>query len=151
MDHHKKIVAGSLILVLFILIVSITSWYVQNEIYTGNVCSCFIPVPILIPLLAAIGLLTGTVIYYMFSPRMERKINKEPVLKLLDPAERKIVEALIRSKGETTQANIVRLTGLQKVKVFRSLEQLRRKGIIVKESNGKTNRIILTEDMKVLT
>jgi uncharacterized membrane protein len=148
MEQPKKIIASSLLIVIFVLVVSLTSWYVQIQIESGTVCSCAIPLPILIPIIASIGLLIGTVVYYMFSPRFEKKqIDKNSVLKLLDNTEQKVMNVIIDNKGEISQARIVSLTRMPKVKVFRSLEKLRVKGIIEKENLGKTNRIKLNEEM----
>ncbi len=148
MNQPKKVIAGSLLIVIFVLMVSLSSWYVQNEIYLGDVCSCAIPLPILIPVLASIGLLVGTLVYYMFSPSFEKApVCKESILKLLDPTERQVMNILIENNGEAVQSRIVQLTSLSKVTVFRSLEKLKSKGIIEKKKHGKTNRIMLAEDI----
>ena len=151
MDHPKKIITGSLLIIIFVLIVSMSSWYVWNEMYFGDVCSCALPLPILIPVLASIGLLVGTLVYYIFSPGFEREsVRKETILKLLNETEGKIIESLIENSGELSQTRITSMTGLSKVNVFRSLEKLVSKGIVEKEKKGKTNTIRLAEDiMKV--
>jgi len=148
MEHPKKIIAGSLLIVIFVLIVSITSWYVQNIIYSGDICSCAVPLPVLIQVLASIGMLVGTLVYYIFSPRFEKSpVEKDSVLKLLNETESKIVDTLINNNGELSQAKISSLTGLSKVKVFRSLEKLVSRDIVKKEKKGKTNVIRLAEDI----
>ncbi len=151
MEQHKKIVLGALIVVIFVLIVSITSWYVQIMIDTGSICSCAIPLPILVPVLASIGLLIGTVLYYLFSPVSGKCIGRgqrDAILNLLNETEKKIMYSIITNRGELSQAGIVNVTGLPKVKVFRALERLRARGIISKENMGKTNRVMLSEELK---
>jgi len=155
MQHQKKIVVGSLIIAIFVLAISITSWYVQMIIEEGMFCSCVVPLPILIPVLASVGLLIGTLLYYIFSPVPEcTKNNTETVeirktfLKPFDETEKKIIETIADNQGELTQASIVSLTGISKVKVFRSLEKLNFKNIITKEKKGKTNTIALASDIK---
>jgi len=148
MNHPKKIIVGSMMIAIFILIVSMSSWYVWNEMYFGDVCSCAIPLPVLLPLLATTGMLVGTLVYYIFSPKFERKpVDREAVLRMLSGSERKIINELIENKYEISQARIGHITGMTKVSVFRSLEKLRRKGIIEKQKNGKTNTIKLNEQI----
>ena len=151
MNHPKKIVIGSLIIVIFVLLVSMSSWYVWNEIYFGDVCSCAFPPPILITVLASIGLLVGTLTYYIFSPSFEKApVCREAILKLFDPDERGIILTLINAGGEASQASIGKSTGLSKVKVFRYLEKLIAKGILEKERYGKTNTIRMSDDLSEL-
>lgn len=148
MQHQKKIIIIAMLVVIFVLIVSISSWYVQLLIDSGTVCSCAIPLPILFPIIASIGLLVGTIIYYVFSPGNQKIcIDKESILMFFTDSEKEVMDAIISNKGEVTQARIVKITGLPKVKVFRSLEKLRMKGIIEKESRGKTNTIRLSDNV----
>jgi len=150
MNDAKKIVFGILILSIFILVVSISSLYVQTKISSGNVCGCFIPIPLFIPFIASIGLFIGTLIYYLLSPKFDKKkIDKNSLLNFLEGDERKVMELLIEKK-EITQAEIVRKTNLSKVKVFRILKRFENRGLIEKSSIGKTNMIILSESINKL-
>ncbi len=141
------VIAGSLITSIFVLIVSVTSLYVQNIIYEGDVCSCFIPISILIPIIASIGLLIGVVVYYLFSPKFEKKIDRNIVLRLFDSTEAEIINHLLNNSGEATQASIVKSTNIPKVKVFRTIERLKRKEILEKKPRGKTNTITLRKEI----
>ncbi len=149
MEHQKKIIAGSIIIAIFVLLVSISSWYVWNEIYFGNVCSCAVPLPILLPLLASIGLLVGTLVYYTFSPNPGRP-DMTPALAFLNSPEMELVKALAENSGELSQARLSSLTGLSKVSTFRALEKLRERGVIEKERKGKTNMIKLSKGISSL-
>ena len=138
-----------MLMTIFVLIVSLTALYVQAQIEYGTVCSCAIPVPVLIPLLSSIGLLLGTLIYYVYSPRFEKGgIDRNAVLKFLNPTEQKVMNVILDNRGEITQAKIVSQTGLQKVKVFRVIERLMAKGILSKEPHGKTNKIRLSDEIR---
>jgi uncharacterized membrane protein len=122
--------------------------YVQAQIEAGTVCTCAIPLPVLVPILSSIGLLVGTFIYYISSPKFEKKgADTKPLLKFLDPVEQKIMSAIIENRGEIPQSRIVSETGLPKVKVFRTIQRLKNKGIVSKEPYGKTNLIKLNEDI----
>ena len=76
--------------------------------------------------------------------------DKNIILKFLNPSERKVVERLVENRGKVLQSEISRMQGMTKLKTHRAVKDLERKGIIVTESYGKTNRIILSKDIKEL-
>jgi uncharacterized membrane protein len=78
------------------------------------------------------------------------KDNKNIILKFLNPSERKVIEKLIETKGSVLQSEISRAEGMTKLKTHRAVKDLERKGIIERESYGKTHRIILSKDIKDL-
>jgi len=146
MNDQKKIVLAMLVISIFVLIVALSSFYVQIQIETGNICGCVIPIYLFIPLLASIGLFIGTMFYYLLSPKFE-KINEDVILNLFDSDERIIVETLIKNHGKATQAKITKSTGLSKVKVHRVLERLENKNVISKIKERKVNIITLNKDL----
>ncbi|MCK4825900.1 hypothetical protein KA005_59680 [bacterium] len=149
MEDRKKLIIGVMMISVFVFIVGLSSLYVQIQIETGNVCGCLIPITLFIPFLAAVGLFIGTMVYYFFSPGMEpKKIDKNIILNVFDPDERVIMDFLLKNRGESMQARIVNGTDLSKVKVFRVLDRLVKKGIISKDPHGKTNRVMLNEELK---
>jgi uncharacterized membrane protein len=74
--------------------------------------------------------------------------NKNIVLKFLNSSERKVIEALIEKEGKILQSEITRMKGMTKLKTHRAVTDLEKKGIITRESYGKTYRIFLSEDVK---
>jgi len=149
MEQSKKIIASSMVLTIFVLVVSLAALYVQVQIDAGTVCTCMIPLPVLVPLLSSIGLLVGTFVYYVSSPKFEKGgIDRNAVLKFLNPTEQKVMNVILDNRGEITQAKIVSQTGLQKVKVFRVIERLMAKGILSKEPHGRTNKITLSNEIR---
>lgn len=149
MDPHKKILLGMLILTVFVFIVALSSLYVQIQIETGNTCGCVIPVYLFIPLLASIGLFIGVLVYYLLSPKFESsKMNLQMFLNLFPKEHASILQILLNYNGKISQARLTKESGLPKVKVFRILESLKRRGIINKEKKGKTNIISLNEKFK---
>lgn len=74
--------------------------------------------------------------------------DKDIILKFLNMSERKVVESLIEKKGEILQSEISRMDGMTKLKTHRAVRDLERKGVIKRESHGKTHRIILSKDIK---
>lgn len=150
MNQGKKLILGMMILAIFILVVSVSSFYVQLKISDGDVCGCAIPLPLFIPFLASIGLFIGTLLYHFFYPRTESNIDKKVLLMLFDSAEREILSKIIECDGRCLQSKITRETNLSKVQVFRTLESLVKRKIVTKESVGKTNIIKLEKDISKL-
>jgi DNA-binding MarR family transcriptional regulator len=68
-------------------------------------------------------------------------------LKFLSYNEKKVINKLIEQKGPVLQSEISRLESMGKVKTHRAIKDLEKKGIIVVEKYGNTNRIILSEDL----
>ena len=150
MNESKKVAIGILIFSIFVFIVSLSSLYVQTEISSGNVCGCFIPIPLFIPFIASVGLFIGTLIYYLISPRLnKKKLHKKLLLNFFTGDERKIF-GIILEKCEVTQSEIVKLSRLSKVKVFRILRRLENRNLIEKKPLGKTNLIVVNENVKEL-
>ncbi len=149
-SKRKEIFIGMLAFSVFVLIVSVTSLYIQTQISSGDACGCAIPIPLFIPFIASIGLFIGTLIYYLFSPKLERpKIDKKTILKFLSGDEKKVFEQLLEKKS-ITQASLTNKTNLSKVKVFRVLKKLENKGLVSKSSHGKTNLIELDKKISKL-
>ncbi|TRZ54591.1 hypothetical protein D4Q76_02150 [archaeon] len=84
------------------------------------------------------------------TPKKEKKEtdSRDIVLKFLNPGERKVLEMLIERKDAVLQSEISRMDGMTKLKTHRAVRDLERKGIIKIESFGKTNRIVLSKDIR---
>ena len=74
--------------------------------------------------------------------------NNSSILKLLNANEKKVVDKIIENKGSALQSEISRMEGMTKLKTHRAVKELGRKGIVKLEQYGKTNKIILTTDIK---
>ncbi len=79
--------------------------------------------------------------------KIRRKDNGN-ILKLLNPNEKKVVERIIENKGSVLQSEISRMDGMTKLKAHRTLNGLKRKGVVKLEPYGKTNRITLSKDIQ---
>ncbi len=133
----------------FIFAVSFATLYAQTQIVEGTVCSCTLPIPILIPTFSSLGILIGSFVYYAMFPKLiasEKKIAEDAqvILDMLQLDEKNIIKKIIENKGEITQSKLSSSFG--KVKTFRVLEGLRKRGIITKEGYGKTNKIRLNDN-----
>jgi hypothetical protein len=147
----KKSLIAVILLSGFIFAVSFSTLYAQTHIIEGTACSCTLPIPVLIPTFASLGLLIGSVLYYFMSPKIEENKEKQiqlifSLVEMLSPEEKEIVKKLFENKGEILQSKLSQSFG--KVKTFRVLENLRKRGVIEKEPYGKTNVIKLSEKFK---
>ena len=66
------------------------------------------------------------------------------VLRLLTGDERVMFKAIMDSKGDVLQKDLIKTTKMSNAKVSRVLERLLQKGVISKERHGSTNRIRIT-------
>lgn len=63
------------------------------------------------------------------------------VLRLLTGDERTMFKAIMDSKGEALQKDLMQRTNMSNAKVSRVLEKLEQKGVVSKERYGSTNRV----------
>jgi len=151
MNPQKKFLTGMLIITVFILIVALAALYVQMQVSSGNACNCEIPLYVLVPIIGAMGLFIGVLSYYLLSPKFEKPaVDRNRLLAFLGRDEAAVMKMILEEKGEVSQAEIVRRTGLPKVKVFRILHSLQKRGIVTKEQNRKVNIVKLSEEIKKL-
>ena len=66
----------------------------------------------------------------------------------LTESENKVFLALIKEKGRVYQDKLPQLSGLSKARVSEVLSSLEKKGIIKKESRGRTNLVTLKRDIR---
>ena len=151
MDPQKKFLSGMLVITVFILVVALAALYVQIQVSSGNACNCTVPLYVLVPIIGAMGLFIGVLSYYLLSPRFEKPaVDRSQLLGFLERDEAAVMKVLLERKGEVPQAEIVRQTGLPKVKVFRILRGLEGRGIVRKEQDKKVNIVRLSEGMRKL-
>jgi hypothetical protein len=151
MGINRKSIIVIILLSGFIFAVSFGTLYAQTHIVEGTACSCTLPIPVLIPTFSSLGLLIGSIVYYFISPKMEEGREKQvqrlfSLLDILRPDEKEIIRKIMENKGEISQSKLSQSFG--KVKTFRILENLKKRGVIEKEPYGKTNMIRLGEKFR---
>ena len=77
----------------------------------------------------------------------EEKVQNGLDPEVLLPDEKKLIKVLQKHDGAMTQKDLVRESGLSKVKVSRVLKKLETKKIITKYEFGMTNRIMLEKKL----
>ncbi len=148
---HKKIILAMLILSIFVFIVALSSLYVQEHVYEGDICACAIPVYLFIPFIGVLGLFIGTTTYYLLSPRFRNETQqKKLLLSLLRDDEARVMKILLESGGESTQARIAKQARLDKLRVFRAVQRLEKRGVVSREKEGKVVVVKLAENYRKL-
>jgi len=69
--------------------------------------------------------------------------EKHKKLEHLDDEERQVMNILLREDGSIYQSDLVKETGLSKVKVSRLLDKIEGKGLIERKRRGMTNIVVL--------
>ncbi len=141
----KRIVLGVGVIAGFMFIVSFIALMLQSSL-PPELCSCqpWAWLPYLIPLLGSLGIFVGGIAYYIASVYYEKtkhKKNIDKFLSCLPEEEQRVIRLLL--PGEKLQSQLVRETGLSKVKVHRILKSLKSRGVIEIEPYGKTNLVKL--------
>ncbi len=151
--EEKTILIIAMVLAAFVLIVSLASLYTERVVSCGTTNTCTIPLPFLIPIIASASLLVGCLMGYFMVKKISKKdVNLkescELIKKILSKEEYEILK-IIAEKPEISQARIVQKTGISRLRVFRTIEKLRIKGIIEKqEKDGKTRLIKMNDEFK---
>lgn len=160
MQQNQKVVLGLIAVALFIAVVyslpTLLSQTVPDQCTAEGVClheQQLKFIASIAPALVAAGFVIGALAFFFFAEtrkveRIEVKPEKESVLSLLEKDERKIVSCIIDEGGRVLQSELSHLEGIGKVKAHRLLERLERRGVIQKESHGKTNLVKLSKEIK---
>jgi uncharacterized membrane protein len=137
----------------FAAVIFFTLTYLNQKVMCDLDCRIKNEVNLLLVMISLFGVFIGSLTYYFISEKYEKKIDRihkdvSQTLRFLEGEERKIITSLIDNQGENTQAEIVKNTGLSRVKVSRILSKLEQKGIIKKIPNGMTNTVALEDELK---
>jgi uncharacterized membrane protein len=69
----------------------------------------------------------------------------EVAMRLLEPDERRVVEALVRAGGSMLQKDVTYELGFSRVKTHRTMVKLLKRGVVTAEKEYNTNRIELAD------
>lgn len=137
----------------FIFIVTSSVYLFQHHF--GLTCKCQVLLPIFIAILTSLGVFVGIFTYYFLSKSFSKEKEKlfgnvEKTLDFLSPEEKNIVSALIKNNGALAQNKLTNMTKIDSVRLHRRLSNLETRGILNKNKNGMTNKIILNKDLREL-
>lgn len=152
LNMFKKIILVIMLIAGFVSFASLLSLYIQIQLTKFGFCP--IPIFIIIPSIASVGIFIGSFVYYVMIGKIEKSREKKIegiscVLDMLPLNEREIIKKIVENNGKITQSKLSSYFG--KVKTFRTIENLRKRGIVEKKRYGKTNIIELNEKyLKIL-
>jgi hypothetical protein len=89
------------------------------------------------------SLVAGLSIWNLIREREIKSAKKMILDVFLLPEEKDVMNKLEKSGGALTQSEIVRTTGLSRVKVHRIVKKLEQKKLVIKQQYGMTNKIAL--------
>jgi uncharacterized membrane protein len=139
------------ILTFFIFAISFSVFYTTENFSTS--CGCRLPPWIIIVAISSLGLFVGIITYYILSvsflkEKKDIRKNVLDLLSILEKDEEEVIRNFIKNNGETNQSLLSKELKLNKVKVSRIISKIEKKGIIKKEKNGMTNKLILRKELK---
>jgi uncharacterized membrane protein len=85
--------------------------------------------------------------------RKQRKESKEYLnvaLQFMEPAERQVIEFLLKKNGLSTQADVSRLQGMTRVKAHRVVQDLESRKLIEIVPHGKVRELRLKQNITEL-
>ncbi len=130
----KLVLALALVFFLGVLFSLMNGFYFQEEGTT---------LPLIVYGISFISILLGGALVILFQWKINQvQLNK--VLKILPTEERKIVHILLNNNNSIEQNRMVALSGYNKVKISRLVNQLQERGVVKKTNLGNTNLIVLT-------
>ncbi len=134
----------------FVFLVSFATLYTENVINHGDSCSCPVPIPLVVLSMASLGVFVGTLIFYgftLFSDKKKKTTGLNLLFSVLSGDEEKLAKLLADNGGILKQSELVRLSGLSRVKVSRLVDKMSKK-IVDKETKGKINVIKLKQKFR---
>ncbi|MFH1393978.1 MAG: hypothetical protein ABII71_03215 [Candidatus Micrarchaeota archaeon] len=159
-DKNRKVFLGLVAVALFMLVVFYVPRFFEQEVpkicIEDGICQheqYAETVIALMPAIIVLGFLFGVAASYLY---FERKIElpvpsadkNKAYLSMLHPSERKIMQKIIESGGESLQSDLSRIEGVGKVRAHRVIDRLIRRGVLEKEEKGKTNILRLRKDLR---
>jgi hypothetical protein len=161
MDENRKMAIGIILLVLAVALFVNLPYLIQQTnptTCTTETGDCLHEERVnqltaTLPLFVILGFVLGVLVFYFTSSRktaVQAVPKKETLLLLLEGDERKVVERVSAEGGRVLQSEISHYPGIGKVKAHRIIERLVSRGVIQKESHGKTNLVKLSPQIKAL-
>lgn len=95
-----------------------------------------------------ISIAAGLSLITLLRSKESKEITRNVVDSMIMPEEKRVMKELEEHGGELTQSEVVKMTGLSKVKIHRVIKRLEALGIVIKYPYGITNKIKLQKRMK---
>ena len=98
--------------------------------------------PLVVYAISFVSVIVGGIIVALFQMRIN-KTNLKKAMRLLPPAESKIISLLIENGNALEQNRLVALSGLNRVKVSRILQDFESRGAVKRTNLGNTKLVVL--------
>jgi uncharacterized membrane protein len=152
---HKAVLLAVIILSAFIFFMFATIWsyHVGAEMGATSFLTPLLQYHTAFMIsMGAIGIVVGASVFYLMSQKVEKtqitaKHSSEVFLRFLTREEQQVVQKLVDSKGKILQSQLSRELNISRLKVHRIMVRLSEKGVIDTREYGKTNTVILHEDI----
>jgi len=92
---------------------------------------------------SAVSLLAGIALYNVARKRQAEAISADWIENITDGKDKMVIAILKENNGSMTQAQLVKESGMSKVKVHRIVHKLEQSKVIEKTRYGQTNKIHL--------
>jgi len=103
---------------------------------------------ILIAMSVAYGFVWSSILYReVKQKKQESRSILETVFLFLGTEEKNIIEFLVKKKGNTTQAEISKLSGMTRLKAFRALQKMQNKNLVEIVPHGKIRIVKLKQNV----
>ena len=96
---------------------------------------------------AVISILAGLSLIRILRLKESKELKRDVIDSMVMPDEKIVIKELEKNNSELTQSDLVRKTGLSKVKVHRIIKRLELLGIVSKYPYGITNKIKLEKSL----
>ncbi len=98
-------------------------------------------------LFGIVFLVLGIGVYLIFSLEKSNILPAKPIEKIqpdnLEEEEKRIFDSINQGSGSKYQSDLIRETGMSKVKITRILDKMESKGVIERKRRGMTNIVVL--------
>ncbi|MBS3061070.1 MAG: hypothetical protein J4215_00645 [Candidatus Diapherotrites archaeon] len=107
----------------------------------------------MVPVFILAGIVIGAAVFFFMSSRLDtqqkdlKKVT-DALVQFLGKDEKLVVQKLLENDGKVLQAEVSHIEGIGKLKSHRIIQRLMDRGVIERETYGKTNIIKLNPGLK---
>ena len=140
------------LLAIFAIIISIVTFQARNTPTTGiwNFLVIHHLWIMIITIFLSLGYGFFWAVVLLKRVKVEKSTSKDIlsiVLSFLSSEESLVIKHLVANNGESTQANIARLSNMGSVKALRTVQKMQEKTLVEIVKEGKVRRIVLKENI----
>ena len=153
-NFYRKVGVALLSLLLIAVLWIATITHANRKISNPNpfihfaIQNNFVILIVLIVVSVAYGFLWSSLSYFEIKrKKKDSQAILDTVFLFLSTDEKNMIEFLVQHNGQTTQAELSRLPGMNRVKAFRLLQKMQSKNLVEITPHGKVRRIKVKENI----